>query len=139
MPHTNEDTEKEIENEEVQTEDLQPNLQTGSITVQKNGHFIHCLTVIGQIEGHQVLPETVKTTMYEHVIPLLAAVEESAEVDGLLVLINTVGGDVEAGLAIAELQKYEFYGKDKTEVYWVHFTGSEVKNILRKNGFTDKE
>ena len=52
MPHTNEDTEKEIENEEAQTEDLQPNLQTGSITVQKDGHFIHCLTVIGQIEGH---------------------------------------------------------------------------------------
>ena len=61
MPHTNEDTEKEIENEEVQTEDLQPNLQTGSITVQKDGHFIHCLTVIGQIEGHMTLPENTKT------------------------------------------------------------------------------
>ena len=103
MPHTNEDTEKEIENEEVQTEDLQPNLQTGSITVQKDGHFIHCLTVIGQIEGHQVQPETVKTTKYEHVLPLLATIEESPDIDGLLLLLNTVGGDIEAGLAISEL------------------------------------
>ena len=103
MPHTNEDTEKEIENEEVQTEDLQPNLQTGSITVQKNGHFIHCLTVIGQIEGHYILPSQNKTTKYEHVIPQLVAIEESDDVEGLLIILNTVGGDVEAGLAIAEL------------------------------------
>lgn len=103
MPHTNEDTEKEIENEEVQTEDLQPNLQTGSITVQKDGHFIHCLTVIGQIEGHYILPSQNKTTKYEHVIPQLVAIEESDDVEGLLIILNTVGGDVEAGLAIAEL------------------------------------
>ena len=103
MPHTNEDTEKEIENEEAQTEDLQPNLQTGSITVQKNGHFIHCLTVIGQIEGHYILPSQNKTTKYEHVIPQLVAIEESDDVEGLLIILNTVGGDVEAGLAIAEL------------------------------------
>ena len=103
MPHTNEDTEKEIENEEVQTEDLQPNLQTGSITVQKDGHFIHCLTVIGQIEGHYILPSQNKTTKYEHLIPQIAAVEQAEDIDGLLVLLNTVGGDVEAGLAIAEL------------------------------------
>jgi ATP-dependent protease ClpP protease subunit len=64
---------------------------------------IHCLTIIGQIEGHQVLPEEQKTTKYEHVMPLLAAVEESPEIKGLLVLLNTVGGDVEAGLGIAEL------------------------------------
>lgn len=103
MPHTNEDTEKEIENEEVQTEDLQPNLQTGSITVQKDDHFIHCLTVIGQIEGHYILPSQNKTTKYEHVIPQLVAIEESDDVEGLLIILNTVGGDVEAGLAIAEL------------------------------------
>ena len=64
---------------------------------------IHCLTIIGQIEGHQVLPEETKTTKYEHVMPLLAAVEESPEIKGLLILLNTVGGDVEAGLGIAEL------------------------------------
>lgn len=64
---------------------------------------IHCLTIIGQIEGHQVLSEDTKTTKYEHIMPLLAAVEESAEIKGLLILLNTVGGDVEAGLGIAEL------------------------------------
>ena len=64
---------------------------------------IHCLSIIGQIEGHQVLPEEIKTTKYEHVLPMLAAIEEADEGDGLLVLLNTVGGDVEAGLAIAEM------------------------------------
>lgn len=64
---------------------------------------IQVLTIIGQIEGHQVLAEDTKTTKYEHVYPLLAAVEESPDVKGLLVLINTVGGDIEAGLGIAEL------------------------------------
>ena len=64
---------------------------------------IYILTIIGQIEGHQVLPETVKTTKYEHLMPLLAQLEESEQVDGLLLLLNTVGGDIEAGLAIAEL------------------------------------
>lgn len=64
---------------------------------------IQCLTIIGQIEGHQVLPEDTKATKYEHVLPLLAAVEESPDIKGLLILLNTVGGDVEAGLAIAEL------------------------------------
>ncbi|HCQ74067.1 MAG TPA: peptidase S14 [Clostridiales bacterium] len=65
--------------------------------------MIHCLTIIGQVEGHQVMPEDTKTTKYEHVMPLLAAVEESEEIKGLLILLNTVGGDVEAGLGIAEL------------------------------------
>lgn len=72
------------------------------LTKGKNGN-IYTLTVIGQIEGHQVLPETAKTTKYEHVMPLLAGIEESDEIDGLLLLLNTVGGDIEAGLAIAEL------------------------------------
>lgn len=64
---------------------------------------VYTLTIIGQIEGHQVAPETVKTTKYEHVLPLLAMIEESDEIDGLLLLLNTVGGDIEAGLAISEL------------------------------------
>ncbi len=75
----------------------------GSTRVESNRGTIHTLTIIGQIEGHQVLPETVKTTKYEHVMPLLASIEESDDVDGLLLLLNTVGGDIEAGLAIAEL------------------------------------
>ena len=64
---------------------------------------VHCISIIGQIEGHQVLSEDVKTTKYEHLLPTLAAVEETKEISGLLILLNTVGGDVEAGLAIAEL------------------------------------
>jgi len=64
---------------------------------------IHCLTIIGQIEGHQILPDDVKTTKYEHILPTIAAVEESPEITALLILLNTAGGDVEAGLAIAEM------------------------------------
>ena len=64
---------------------------------------IQCLTIVGQIEGHQILPDDTKATKYEHVLPLIAAVEESADIKGLLILLNTMGGDVEAGLAIAEL------------------------------------
>ena len=75
----------------------------GSSTIRTERGTIHTLTIVGQIEGHQVLPSSAKTTKYEHVMPLLAAIEESDEVDGLLVLLNTVGGDIEAGLAIAEL------------------------------------
>ena len=75
----------------------------GSSVVTNRHGTIHCLTIIGQVEGHMLLPGSSKTTKYEHVLPLLAAIEESDEVDGLLVLLNTVGGDIEAGLAIAEL------------------------------------
>ncbi len=64
---------------------------------------IHCLTIVGQIEGHLLLPEDTKTTKYEHILPMIAAVEESPEIKGMLVLLNTMGGDVEAGLAIAEM------------------------------------
>ena len=77
--------------------------ELGSVTAQTPQGMIQCLTIIGQVEGHQVMPEDTKTTKYEHVMPLLAAVEESEEIKGLLILLNTVGGDVEAGLAIAEL------------------------------------
>ncbi len=78
-------------------------IETGSVTVKKGGYLIHCLTVIGQIEGHYILPAQNKTTKYEHVIPQLVAIEESDEIDGLILILNTVGGDIEAGLAIAEL------------------------------------
>ena len=78
-------------------------LEFGSSLIQSKRGTIHVLTIVGQIEGHQVLPPTSKSTKYEHVMPLLALVEESDEIDGLLVLLNTVGGDIEAGLGIAEL------------------------------------
>ncbi len=76
---------------------------TGSITTYNGKHRIYCLTIIGEIEGHSILPPQSKTTKYEHVIPQLVSIEQSTEIDGLLIILNTVGGDVEAGLAIAEL------------------------------------
>lgn len=75
----------------------------GSAQVESARGTVHILTIVGQVEGHQLLPPTTKSTKYEHVMPLLATVEESDEVDGLLILLNTVGGDIEAGLGIAEL------------------------------------
>jgi ATP-dependent protease ClpP protease subunit len=77
--------------------------QAGTVLAPKDGVVLSCLTVIGQIEGHYLLSDNQKTTKYEHVLPLLAAVEENPGIDGLLIIINTVGGDVEAGLAIAEM------------------------------------
>lgn len=76
---------------------------TGSAAVTTRDGIIHTLTIIGQIEGHQAAPEGAKTTKYEHVLPLLTAIEESDEAGGLLILLNTMGGDIEAGLAIAEM------------------------------------
>ena len=98
------DDEKDKDNVEndVQTQQDQL-LELGSITVKSDKHLIHCLTIIGQIEGHYILPSQNKTTKYEHVIPQLVAIEESTEIEGLIIVLNTVGGDVEAGLAIAEL------------------------------------
>lgn len=78
-------------------------LETGSVLRTKGAHAIHCLTVIGQIEGHSLAPQDQKTTRYEHVIPQLVSIEEDPNIEGLLVILNTVGGDVEAGLALAEL------------------------------------
>ncbi len=93
----------DAETEYEEDTEVQRIVETGSITIEKNGHLIHCLTIIGQIEGHYILPSQNKTTKYEHVIPQLVAIEESDEIDGLIIILNTVGGDIEAGLAIAEL------------------------------------
>ncbi|MBR4290369.1 MAG: ATP-dependent Clp protease proteolytic subunit [Oscillospiraceae bacterium] len=90
-------------NADNKEQDRQQIVQLGSdVTKGKDGN-IYTLTIIGQVEGHQVLPENCKTTKYEHVLPLLAGIEESDDIDGLLLLLNTVGGDIEAGLAIAEM------------------------------------
>ena len=77
--------------------------ESGSVITCHKDKIIHCLTIIGQVEGHYLLPRDSKTTKYEHIIPLLVSVEENPRIDGLLILLNTVGGDVEAGLAIAEV------------------------------------
>ena len=88
------------EQHRMEKEDIE---DLGTVTLSRGGHVIHCLTVIGQIEGHTEAPQGQKTTKYEHVIPQLVAVQEDPRIEGLLVLLNTVGGDVEAGLALAEL------------------------------------
>lgn len=91
------------ENNHKENKNTEEIKEFGSITSFSGKHKIYCLTIIGEIEGHNVLSEQTKTTKYEHIIPQLVAVEESKEIEGLLVILNTVGGDVEAGLAIAEL------------------------------------
>lgn len=99
--------ERENENLVKENENLKDNkISEYGQTVLENGkreHKIHLLSIIGEIEGHECLPQHNKTTKYEHVLPQLAAIEDSNDIDGLLILINTVGGDVEAGLAIAEM------------------------------------
>ena len=91
------------EDPDIKHEDREQVIELGSdLTKSKHGN-IYTLTIIGQVEGHQILPDNLKTTKYEHVLPLLAGIEESDEIDGLLLLLNTVGGDIEAGLAIAEM------------------------------------
>ena len=93
----------EEENAPFSEEQNQQMIDMGIIAAENAPHNIRCLTIIGQIEGHYILPSQNKTTKYEHIIPALVAIEEDSSVEGLLVVLNTVGGDVEAGLAIAEL------------------------------------
>ena len=95
------DKNKNVENKH--SDNIEQIIEMGS-TIAINGKYkIFCLTIIGEIEGHNVLPEQTKTTKYEHIIPQLVAIEQSEEIDGVIIVLNTVGGDVEAGLAIAEL------------------------------------
>ena len=95
-------TDKENENKKA-LDKIEEINETGSLTAKGKEQNIHCLSIIGQIEGHYMLPEGQKATKYEHVIPMLVSIEQDEEIDGLLVLLNTMGGDVEAGLAIAEV------------------------------------
>ena len=94
------EAQKECEAKEALREDM---IESGSVSVKNSKESIHCLSIIGQIEGHYFLPEGQKATKYEHIIPLLVSIEEDEEIDGLLIVLNTMGGDVEAGLAIAEM------------------------------------
>jgi ATP-dependent protease ClpP protease subunit len=98
------DSETDAEKEQIIGEYQRAQIKDmGSTTTKSDKGVIHCLTIVGQIEGHQILPQEAKSTKYEHVMPQLAAIEESEEIEGLLILLNTVGGDIEAGLGIAEL------------------------------------
>ncbi|MFR1807558.1 MAG: ClpP family protease [Pygmaiobacter massiliensis] len=96
----NEMTDAEVDERQLEKDVL---LETGSVMKTRGKHGIHCLTIIGQVEGHTLAPQSQKTTKYEHIIPQIISIQEDPEIEGLLVVLNTVGGDVEAGLAIAEL------------------------------------
>jgi len=100
-PNPNEDTAQNID--DALDESVNEEESDGSVTINVNGKYIHCLTIIGQVEGHYTLPNTTKTTKYEHIIPRIVAIEENKDVSGLLLVLNTIGGDIEAGLAFAEL------------------------------------
>ena len=92
-----------MENKETTNEQNTAAEKDYGVTKLNGKHNIYCLTIIGEIEGHNILPEQSKTTKYEHIIPQIVAIEQSPEIDGLIIILNTVGGDVEAGLAISEL------------------------------------
>lgn len=94
--------EENVESEKL-AEDIRQIKEMGSVTLPDAKHVIHCLNIIGQVEGHYILPAQNKTTKYEHIIPALVAIEQDRSIEGLVIIFNTVGGDVEAGLAIAEL------------------------------------
>ena len=98
----NEDTENPTQTEE-QLDKADLIEKNGEVVSQNAKHLIHCLTIIGQVEGHYILPPQNKTTKYEHIMPALVAIEQDRSIEGLVIILNTVGGDVEAGLAIAEL------------------------------------
>jgi ATP-dependent protease ClpP protease subunit len=93
----------EEKEQDTQEKELESILKTGGVRTGREGESIHCLSVIGQIEGHYLLGDNQKTTKYEHLIPLLVSIEQDVEVKGLLIVLNTMGGDVEAGLALAEM------------------------------------
>lgn len=107
IENNNDDKNNENENSETLSQEQLDREEliekNGEVVAQNAKHLIHCLNVIGQVEGHYILPPQNKTTKYEHIIPALVAIEQDRSIEGLVIILNTVGGDVEAGLAIAEL------------------------------------
>ncbi|MBQ7907761.1 MAG: ATP-dependent Clp protease proteolytic subunit [Clostridia bacterium] len=93
----------EKEKDDLNLNQIEEIEKTGGVDCKGDGSRIHCMSIIGQIEGHYALPDGQKATKYEHIVPLLVSVEQSEDIDGLLIVLNTMGGDVEAGLAISEL------------------------------------
>ena len=102
MQSNNTDSRERTQNEEEKTEQIR---ETGSLNLEegKEKHRIKLLTIVGEIEGHEAVSGNTKSTKYEHLLPMLAEVEDSEEIDGILILLNTLGGEVEAGLSIAEM------------------------------------
>ncbi len=103
MKNTQNDSKNTSADAENKESDLESIEKTGAVISHGSDETLHCLTIIGQIEGHYILPSDQKSTKYEHIIPLLVSIEENPEIDGMLMVLNTMGGDVEAGLAIAEM------------------------------------
>jgi len=92
-----------MEKERAENDTLDSIMKNGSVEIEGNRGTFYCLSIIGQIEGHYALEQSQKATKYDHILPMLVALEEDERIDGILIIINTLGGDVEAGLAIAEL------------------------------------
>ena len=92
-----------MEGNSTNPENINSILKTGSLEIDSSEGTFYCLSIIGQIEGHYVLDSNQKATKYDHILPLLVSLEENKKVDGIIILLNTLGGDVEAGLAIAEM------------------------------------
>lgn len=99
----NENGEANQNEDNVESKKMDEIKEYGQVAIPNAKHLIHCLNIIGQVEGHYILPPQNKTTKYEHIIPALVAIEQDLSIEGLVIILNTVGGDVEAGLAIAEL------------------------------------
>ena len=99
----NEEQTESLEKQKIENLQLENVMMSNSVTTRGNGMTLHCITIIGQIEGHYILQNGQKATKYEQIIPQLVSIEEDPEIDGLLIILNTVGGDVEAGLAISEM------------------------------------
>ena len=106
--------------------------KTGEVTSQNAKHIIHCLTIIGQVEGHYLLPPQNKTTKYEHIMPALVAVEQDRSIEGLVIILNTVGGDVEAGLAIAELIAVVFV-ESPDEICSLHISECVLRAVHKRS------
>lgn len=98
-----EEQSESLEKQKIENLQLENVMMSNSVTTRGNGMTLHCITIIGQIEGHYILQNGQKATKYEQIIPQLVSIEEDPEIDGLLIILNTVGGDVEAGLAISEM------------------------------------
>lgn len=103
MPEENQNNDDSQNSAEQRNDEAELIEKMGEVVSQNSKHLIHCLNIIGQVEGHYILSSQNKTTKYEHVIPALIAIEQDRSIEGLIIILNTVGGDVEAGLAIAEL------------------------------------